>query len=154
MLLPDETSTHFGLAPEIVHSCFEDYASISTCLEVFRDLVSLIPKPVLCIVDGAEALEDRSDRGYTKDLANVFEALSQPIPSDVGMIPDFRLCVTTDGYLDHVAKLVQRGVFDSISYELESDERMANDMVEIDRTDLLGRDRSDYFRHRAGSWLS
>lgn len=62
-------------------------------LDTFQNLVKLISRPMLCILDGLEALEDRSDREYTKEWANVLDVLCQtnsPDPDAGSALRDHR----------------------------------------------------------------
>ncbi|KEQ68442.1 hypothetical protein M436DRAFT_10982, partial [Aureobasidium namibiae CBS 147.97] len=74
--VPEKFSSDRSLSPARLSACFVPDASVLELLAVMKDMLSVISGDVLCVIDGVQALEQRSDRTHTECLLHVFRTLS------------------------------------------------------------------------------
>lgn len=94
--VPKRFSGDRDVSPERLGSCFVPQASVSELLAVMGDVLSVVSGDVLCVIDGVQALEQRSDKTYTEHLLHAFQTLCR---SGRGS-QSHKLLMTTDGYPD------------------------------------------------------
>ena len=102
--------------------------------------MNLIPRLLLCILDRVEVLEDLSNADYTQNLAGFLEAFCRMIEHSYGNCSGFNLCMLSDGYVDAISILLQRGDFISVTYDADAEERAVVDTLEMDYSDMSERD--------------
>lgn len=125
--VPEKFSSDRGLSPARLSACFAPEASVSELLAVMEDMLSVISGDVLCVIDGVQALEQRSDRTHTECLLHVFRTLC----SNGRGSQSHKLLVTTDGYADGLARLASGGMVDKIMSDHESNEVLDISMVSL-----------------------
>lgn len=135
-LLPDEVTTRRDLSSATVEAHMTDSADVKQSLNLLRDLMTFAPRPVLCVVDGAQMLEDLSDGDHTADLTDTLTFLCDGGEDAEIRGSQFKLLITTDGYMDALALQVGSGNMRSIQYEVEADERWADDTLHFGQLDI------------------
>lgn len=103
-------------------------------MELLRDLRSLVSPYLHCVISGVECLEDRNDEAQIRNLSCVLDTLTNmsggnspaaqsedldsssqqgrfPSPSQVT-----KLCLASDGYVDALARLVEKARLDKVEY--------------------------------------
>ena len=84
-------------------------------VQLLSDLRSVGPPYLHCVISGIEVLEDRDDMQHTHDLFRVLDALTNiheretaiAAGEDENLSPITKLCFTTDGYMDALARLAE-----------------------------------------------
>lgn len=137
-LLPESICTDADLSPVRFTSCLGESVTIAELLSLFQDLRGLGPSHLFCVVDGLQQLEERSDRAHTADLHKVVRSLCDKSTEE----RTFKLCFTTDGYVDALALAVSDDLLDEISFEHEADDRFAGDSCLLDEAQF-GAERDD-----------
>jgi hypothetical protein len=116
--VPEKFFRNRDISPARLGTCFVLDVQISELLVVVGDVLSLIPGDVLCIVDGFQALEERSDKTHTKQLLHVFQTLCSSGRGN----QSHKFLLTTDGYADGLARLASGGMVDKIVSVCDSNE--------------------------------
>jgi hypothetical protein len=113
--VPEKFFSDRDISPARLGACFVPNVQVSELLVMVGDVLSLIPGDVLCVVDGFQALEERSDKTHTKQLLHVFQTLCS---SGRGS-QSHKFLLTTDGYADGLAsaRMVDKIVSDCDSNE-------------------------------------
>lgn len=94
---------------------------MSEMLELLCGLHSLWPKLVICVVDGLQIVEDRSDREHTHVLQQVVYWLC---PSDSARKREdsktlTEICFTTDGYVDILGAATRADTLDEVLHDFD-----------------------------------
>jgi hypothetical protein len=116
--VPEKFFSDRDISPEKLGTCFVTNVQASELLVMVGDVLSLIPGDVLCVVDGFQALEERSDKTHTKQLLHVFQTLCS---SGRGS-QSHKFLLTTDGYADGLARLASARMVDKIVSDCDSNE--------------------------------
>jgi hypothetical protein len=116
--VPEKFFSDRDISPARLGTCFVLNVQVSELLVVVGDVLSLIPGDVLCIVDGFQALEERSDKTHTKQLLHVFQTLCSSGRGN----QSHKFLLTTDGYADGLARLASGGMVDKIVSVCDSNE--------------------------------
>jgi hypothetical protein len=116
--VPEKFFSDRDISPARLGTCFVLDVQISELLVVVGDVLSLIPGDVLCIVDGFQALEERSDKTHTKQLLHVFQTLCSSGRGN----QSHKFLLTTNGYADGLARLASGGMVDKIVSDCDSNE--------------------------------
>lgn len=147
ILMPERVITSVDLSSERFEKLQKDFFSIHETLQLLRDLRSLAPSYLHCIIDSAQILENREDKQHMKDLINTLSTLATMHRDNLKTIPSrnletaqsvneeqcplqiTKLCFTTDGYVDALAQLVENDSLDKIEYSDEADARVEEESV-------------------------
>lgn len=137
-LLPEVISTDLELSADRITTCMELDSPTMDKIALFEDLLSLVQRPIVQIIDSFQILEDESDVVHTQHLRAFTELLCKhrtgaDVPLDVD-----KVCFTTDGYVDILAEMVEQGSLNLTRFEAEADERFADDTARFD--DVLTQD--------------
>lgn len=71
--LPVQFQSKFDFSKERLALLDGSLITWSTAITLLRDLVKTIPKPLFCIVDGFQKLDDRNTEGLLEELVNVLK---------------------------------------------------------------------------------
>lgn len=116
--VPERIFSGRDLSPARLGECFVPHAAVSELLTVMGDVLSVVSGDVLCVIDGVQALEQRSEKTHTKHLMHVFQTLC----SNGHGSQSHKLLMTTDGYADALARLASGGTVDKIMSDHDSGE--------------------------------
>ncbi|KAH9904446.1 hypothetical protein F4778DRAFT_62818 [Xylariomycetidae sp. FL2044] len=101
---------------------------LDATLSLFHDLREIVPMYMHCVIDGIQVLEDMGDRLHKRNLARVLREITNMHHSDASEDQRvIKLCFTTDGHVDALAKLARNNVLEKISYGAESEEHDAEE---------------------------
>lgn len=137
-LLSESISTDIDLSPVRFRFSAADSATLAELLSLFQDLRGLGPSHLFCVVDGLQQLEERSDREHTAEFQQVLKVLCDKGAEE----RTWKLCLTTDGYVDALALAVLDNLLDEINFEHEADDRFADDSCLLDEAQF-GAERDD-----------
>ena len=135
-MLPEDFSTRLDLSPERIARCIEQSSTTNQRLELLRDLLSISTQPRIWIIDGMQLLEDRANPNHTRDLSQLLDLVCKCCSDDEGGGLRSKCCITTDGYVDALAEKVEEGFVDLLRFELEADERGADETERLDDLDF------------------
>ncbi|KAL8744862.1 MAG: hypothetical protein Q9190_002936 [Brigantiaea leucoxantha] len=149
LLLPERFVTRLDLSSARFQK-LHGACGIEDTILLLRDLRSLIPKYFHCIICGLQELEDRNDAQLSRDLLHVVTTLatlhedkamsvsreeSETVLHDVEenrrVLQTTKLCFTSDGYVDALARLAERGHVDKIEYLDEAHELAVEESVRL-----------------------
>jgi hypothetical protein len=117
--LPSQFTTGIDLRSSRLRLVDKSVGSVSEKLELVRDLRSLLPKFVICIIDCLQILEDRSDRAHSRLLQQVIYCLCT-LDSDLEDAKTLtKVCFTTDGYVDILGAAARADALEKIYYEID-----------------------------------
>ncbi|ETI28431.1 hypothetical protein G647_00880 [Cladophialophora carrionii CBS 160.54] len=127
-LLPSQFTTGLDLSPVRLGLVDKERGSISEKLDLLRDLRSLLPELVFCIIDGLQVLEDRSDRAHTRHLQQVIYCLCTFDGDHEGGKTMTKVCFTTDGYVDILGAAARADALDKVYYEIDAADGAVDDI--------------------------
>ncbi|KAI4167237.1 MAG: hypothetical protein LQ343_007373 [Gyalolechia ehrenbergii] len=126
-----------------------DSGSLDDAVELLRDLRSLVPPYLHCIVSGFEGLEDRDDKEQTRNLSYVLNTLTSMWGdhSPRSVIENLdgtsnqkkvhtlsqitKLCLASNGYVDALAELVEQDRLDKVEYLDEASEHLGEEGIRL-----------------------
>jgi len=132
--LPPRVFTAVDMSSQRFELAMETDGEIVKSLSLFSDLQKLVSRAVIYVIDGLQALEDRSDRDHTRNLYDFTSLMCNGI---LNPHAPSKLCFFTDGYVDALARAVEAGTLKSSRFELESDERLADDVEPLDTAERM-----------------
>lgn len=124
--LPPRVSTAVDLSPERFELAMRTNTDTALSLSLMSDLQNLVTRSVLCVIDGLQVLENRSDRDHTRNLNDFSKLICE---ATLNSQSPSKLCFFTDGYVDALARVVESHSLRAVRFEVESDEWMADDTV-------------------------
>ncbi|KAL9045746.1 MAG: hypothetical protein Q9214_001262 [Letrouitia sp. 1 TL-2023] len=149
-LIPASFGTTLDLSLARLEKLREDALKIDEVLNLFGDLRSLAPPYLHCVISGLQDLEDRDDVKQTQNLSCVLTTLTrirkidatETSYEDLKLASDqvkevkqlsrtTKLCFTTDGYVDALAKLVEQDCLDKVSYLEEDSQKYSEESIMI-----------------------
>lgn len=126
-LLPSRVSCPTDLSAERIKQSMEPQAPVSDRLALLRDIQQLVRRPVFYIIDGLQAVEDRSDQSHSHDLQEFLQSLCTKADGTEGLKVASKVCVTTDGYVDAVARQVELSHIEKVTFDVECGELATED---------------------------
>ncbi|KIW73051.1 hypothetical protein, variant [Phialophora macrospora] len=117
--LPSQFTTGLDLSPARLGLVDKSVGSISEKLDLIRDLRSLLPKFVICIIDCLQILEDRKDRAHTRLLQQVVYCLCTFDSDHEDAKTSTKVCFTTDGYVDILGAAARADALEKVYYEID-----------------------------------
>lgn len=138
-LLPETLSIDHDLSASRIVSCMGVSNSLSESIQLLYLLRRQLLQPIVYVLDGLEALEDRSDAGHTRNLLEFTSFLCNNEDHSESGSCLRRTCITTDGYVDALAATLQERAHDIVRYELEADAPNGDDVEQLAELDM-GRD--------------
>ncbi|KAL8707335.1 MAG: hypothetical protein Q9220_007625 [cf. Caloplaca sp. 1 TL-2023] len=152
LLLPHDFIADVDFSMEQFHRLAHDAMNAFESVDLLIELRRRTSPYIHIVIDGIEVLEDRSDMEQTRNLKTfLFGLLStKKVPSamDVSngqasaewresdrsapILPQVtKIALTTDGYVDILAQLVEEACLDKVEFLTEADEAGANDAVDF-----------------------
>ena len=125
--VPEKFFSDRDFSPARFKACFVPNPSVSELLALMEDVLSVASGDVVCVIDGVQALEQRSDRTHTKDLLRVFQTFC----SRGHGTQSHKFRMTTDGYADGLARLASGGTVAKIVSGDDPDEVCDIDTVSL-----------------------
>lgn len=139
LIMPEVVDTLLDFSPARFETLEQEAFSIDDVIQLLYDLRSVGPPYLHCIISGIEVLEDRDDIQHTQDLLRVLDAFTTIHEEKTAIAPDevseigadkprenlsqtTKLCFTTDGYMDALARLAGDDRVDKVEYSSEVDE--------------------------------
>jgi hypothetical protein len=136
LFMPEIVDTLFDLSPARFKTLELEAFSVDETLQLLSDLRSVGPPYLYCVISGIEVLEDRDDMQHTHDLFRVLDTLTSiheretaiapgeasEMGADENLSPITKLCFTTDGYMDALARLAGDDRVDKVEYSSEAGE--------------------------------
>lgn len=126
-LLPLRVSCPNDLSTERIRESMEPRAPVSDRLSLLSDLQQLVRRPVFYIIDCLQAVEDRSDRSHSDDLQEFLQLLCAKSGGTKSPKVVDKVCFTTDGYADALARQVDLADIEKITFDVECDELATED---------------------------
>lgn len=105
-LLPSETKQSISLSEAPGRALRSCTLSPFQAIEILRELMTLRPPVLICLIDGIQVLEDRGDAFRMARLAEVVNVL---LSESTDAVKAVRVCFTTDGNSAVLADLVRDG---------------------------------------------
>ncbi|KAI0098854.1 hypothetical protein GGR51DRAFT_421276 [Nemania sp. FL0031] len=152
LLISKQTQAKVDIPLEPFNQLTNPDLDLKTALTLLRETRSIMPPLLHCLIDGVQELEDRGDTRQTADLQEVLQEIMSlnQTPALVSadslnhegggattqapvqtMNRQVKLCFTSDGYVDALARMVQAGQLEGISHEDGRDELRDDDDDEI-----------------------
>lgn len=125
VLLPPSLYTATDLSSERFELAMRNDSAIHVSLSLLSDLQRLVSRAIIYVIDSMQVLEDRSDRGHTRELHDFTSHMCNEI---LHTSIHSKLCFFTDGYVDVLARAAASATLKAFKFDLESDERMADDV--------------------------
>ena len=122
---------------------------VDETLKLYRDIWSLAPPHLHSIIDGVQNIEDQDDSKHTQNLSKVLNTLTkmhhsgatasgkslEAAPEDTEEFQSpsqvRKLCFTTDGYVDALARLLEQDSLSMIEYLHEDGQSLGEDSVNL-----------------------
>lgn len=148
-LLPATILSTLDLSSDRFEKLQHDSGSLDDAVELLRDLRSLVPPYLHCIVSGFEGLEDRDDKEQTRNLSYVLNTLTSMWGdhSPRSVIENLdgtsnqkkvhtlsqitKLCLASNGYVDALAELVEQDRLDKVEYLDEASEHLGEEGIRL-----------------------
>ncbi|KAI5927727.1 hypothetical protein F4810DRAFT_706471 [Camillea tinctor] len=149
LILPETTIATVDLSLERFEKLLDPELEFDDALQLLHDIRTLAPPYLHYIIEGAQGLEDRSDNIHMRNLLLFSQEIMQvprtPSPDDSMSASSGRnnqpskekpeiitkVCVTTDGYVDILAELVEIGRIEKVEYEDEAEEYHAGEATDM-----------------------
>ena len=149
LLLPERFTSSLDLSPTRYAILKSENPRIESFLELLRDLRTLGPKHLHCILDGVQILENRSEPQHTRDLLSLMHTLCTldekraPLAANDICESDslttcdnhncnvIKVCFTTDGYMDGLAQVATLHLIKKVEYECEAYESFAEGTAQL-----------------------
>ncbi|KAL8697713.1 MAG: hypothetical protein Q9201_006974 [Fulgogasparrea decipioides] len=159
LLLPHEFTTDVDIPFEHLDRLVKDTINFAEAMNLLFELRKVASPYLHVVLDGLEVLEDRSDMEQMRDLKNLLDRLSAmdkgtsadgvrsgqavtrlagsttaetlPIREPRTLPRITKVAVTTDGYVDTLARLVNEHCLDKVEFLNEADEPGADESVDF-----------------------
>ncbi|CAJ2509403.1 Uu.00g144290.m01.CDS01 [Anthostomella pinea] len=130
LLLPEQVGDTTSLSPERFAKLVDPGVELDDALSLLHDLRAHAPPYLHCVIEAAQEVEDRSDSKHTRNLLRVLRELVES--PRLGNVPGARdqgrqqaekvikVCLTTDGYVDALAELAQKGAVEKVQIHEET----------------------------------
>jgi hypothetical protein len=120
--LPSRVSCSMDLSPERISNSMSSQAPMSDRISLFKDIQKLVRRPVFYIIDGLQAVEDRSDRSHSRDLQELLQLLCAGHEGSDTVKAANKVCFATDGYVDALARQVGITNIEKVTFDVECGE--------------------------------
>ena len=149
LLIPATFTSKLDFTPARFEALQRNDLSVDDTLKLFCDVWSLAPPHLHSIIDGIQNIEDRDDFKHTQNLFNVLDTLAKmhqdgatasgngpEATSDdtrglQSSSPIRKLCFTTDGYVDALARLLEQDSLNMIEYLHEDGQLVGEETINL-----------------------
>lgn len=134
-LIPDQGHAEANLSPSRFAALAQGDLDEVETLQLIRDVRSGGPKLLYGFIDNLQALEDRSNKDYTRHFLRTISTLcglcrgNATTSEEVEPALGTKICFTTDGYVDGLAQAAELKFVDRAEFELEVDNHGTEEVI-------------------------